>query len=70
MIFENPGKPLKRVERPIPEPGAGKTSATILGFTRYHIDGGYAEYALADYRYCFPVPKAYSDAAAALVIKP
>jgi alcohol dehydrogenase, propanol-preferring len=34
-------------------------------FTGYHIDGGYAEYALADGRFCFPLPAAYSDAEAA-----
>ena len=34
-------------------------------FTGYQIDGGYAEYAVADERYCFPVPDGYSDAAAA-----
>jgi len=26
------------------------------GFTGYQIDGGYAEYAVADARYCFPLP--------------
>jgi propanol-preferring alcohol dehydrogenase len=34
-------------------------------FTGYHIDGGYAEYALADGRFCFPLPAGYSDAEAA-----
>ena len=34
-------------------------------FTGYHIDGGYAEYAVADARYCFPMPESYSDAEAA-----
>ena len=34
-------------------------------FTGYHIDGGYAEYTLADTRYCFPIPKEYGDAEAA-----
>ena len=34
-------------------------------FTGYHIDGGYAEYALADERYCFTIPDDYDDAAAA-----
>jgi propanol-preferring alcohol dehydrogenase len=34
-------------------------------FTGYHLDGGYAEYTLADYRYCFPIPEEYSDAEAA-----
>ena len=34
-------------------------------FTGYTLDGGYAEYAVADRRYCFPLPIGYSDAAAA-----
>ncbi len=34
-------------------------------FTGYQIDGGYAEQAVADARYCFPLPAAYSDAEAA-----
>ncbi len=34
-------------------------------FTGYHFDGGYAEYALADARFCFLLPYAYSDAEAA-----
>ncbi len=35
------------------------------GFTGYTIDGGYAEYTVADQRYCFPVPAVYGDAEAA-----
>ncbi|HEX7055466.1 MAG TPA: zinc-dependent alcohol dehydrogenase family protein [Burkholderiales bacterium] len=34
-------------------------------FTGCHIDGGYAEYALADERYCLPIPERYGDAEAA-----
>jgi len=34
-------------------------------FTGYTLDGGYAEYALADARYCFALPDAYTDAEAA-----
>jgi propanol-preferring alcohol dehydrogenase len=34
-------------------------------FTGYDVDGGYAELAVADERYCFPLPDAYSDAEAA-----
>jgi propanol-preferring alcohol dehydrogenase len=34
-------------------------------FTGYHIDGGYAEFAVADARFCFPLPAAYDDVAAA-----
>ena len=34
-------------------------------FTGYHIDGGYAEYTVADEHYCFAIPAGYSDAEAA-----
>lgn len=34
-------------------------------FTGYTIDGGYAEYTVADQRYCFPIPDSYEDAEAA-----
>ena len=34
-------------------------------FTGYTLNGGYAEYAVADQRYCFPIPDGYSDAQAA-----
>ncbi|WP_353740525.1 zinc-dependent alcohol dehydrogenase family protein [Desulfoferrobacter suflitae] len=34
-------------------------------FTGYTLDGGYAEYAVADQRYCFTIPASYRDAAAA-----
>ncbi len=34
-------------------------------FTGYDIDGGYAELALADERYCFPLPDGYTDEEAA-----
>ncbi len=34
-------------------------------FTGYQIDGGYAEYAVADARFCFPVPDGYGDLEAA-----
>ena len=37
----------------------------VARFTGYQIDGGYAEYALADARYCFELPAAYGDAEAA-----
>ena len=33
-------------------------------FTGYQLDGGYAEYVVADSRYCFALPDRYSDAAA------
>jgi propanol-preferring alcohol dehydrogenase len=34
-------------------------------FTGYTIDGGYADYTVADQRYCFPIPDRYQDAEAA-----
>ena len=34
-------------------------------FTGYDIDGGYAEYTVADARFCFPVDRSYSDVQAA-----
>lgn len=34
-------------------------------FTGYHLDGGYAQYTVADARYCFVLPDTYSDEAAA-----
>jgi propanol-preferring alcohol dehydrogenase len=34
-------------------------------FTGYNIDGGYAEYAVADHRYCYRLPDSYDDVAVA-----
>jgi len=34
-------------------------------FTGYDVDGGYAEFVVADERFCFAIPDAYSDADAA-----
>jgi propanol-preferring alcohol dehydrogenase len=34
-------------------------------FTGYTRDGGFAEYLVADHRYCFPIPDSYSDTNAA-----
>jgi propanol-preferring alcohol dehydrogenase len=34
-------------------------------FTGYTLDGGYAEYAVADARFCFAIPESYSDVEAA-----
>ena len=31
-------------------------------FTGYHLDGGFAEYTVADHHYCFTLPDTYSDA--------
>jgi propanol-preferring alcohol dehydrogenase len=35
------------------------------GFTGYQLDGGFAEYTVADARYCFPLPDDYPDVQAA-----
>jgi alcohol dehydrogenase, propanol-preferring len=37
----------------------------LARFTGYQIDGGYAEYTVADARYCFPIQSDYGDAEAA-----
>jgi len=34
-------------------------------FTGYTIDGGYADYTVADQRFCFPIPDSYGDGEAA-----
>ncbi|KAA1189467.1 zinc-dependent alcohol dehydrogenase family protein [Pseudohalioglobus sediminis] len=34
-------------------------------YTGYQINGGFAEYTVADARYCFPIPEGYSDIQAA-----
>jgi propanol-preferring alcohol dehydrogenase len=34
-------------------------------FTGYQMDGGFAEYTVADYRFCLPIPQAYPDLQAA-----
>ena len=44
---------------------ARRISATMAKFTGYTLDGGYAEYTVADQRFCFPIPDSYSDAEAA-----
>ena len=46
--------------------GAGRENLCDWAkFTGYQIDGGYAEYALADERFCFHLPDSYSDLQAA-----
>lgn len=30
-------------------------------FTGYHLDGGFADYTVADHRFCFPLPEGYPD---------
>ncbi len=137
MVFEGTGRPLRHVEREIPQPGKGQVLVQVLAcavcrtdlhlidgelpdprlpvipgheivgrilavgegvtdlspddrigiawlgytcgscdfcvsgrenlcasalFTGYQIDGGYATHAVADARYCFPLPDGYDDA--------
>jgi propanol-preferring alcohol dehydrogenase len=46
--------------------GAGRENLCDRArFTGYHLDGGYAEYAVADERYCVAIPEQYGDAEAA-----
>jgi propanol-preferring alcohol dehydrogenase len=131
MVFEQVGRPLALVERPIPAPGPGQLLLRVLAcgicrtdlhlldgevdvpapprvlghqivgevqgdgrrvgvpwlgwtcgecrycragqenlcvrarFTGRDIDGGFAEYAVADERFCFPIPDGYPDVQAA-----
>ena len=45
---------------------AGRENLCDLAmFTGYGIDGGYADYTVADARYCFPIHGSYGDAEAA-----
>jgi alcohol dehydrogenase, propanol-preferring len=39
-------------------------------FTGYTVDGGYAEYMVADERFCYPIPDRYSDVEAAPLLCP
>ncbi|PYQ00981.1 MAG: alcohol dehydrogenase [Acidobacteria bacterium] len=39
-------------------------------FTGYDLDGGYAEMAVADERFCFPIPEGYPDTQAAPLLCP
>ena len=45
--------------------GARENLCDAPVFTGLHRDGGYAEYAVADERFCLPLPDAYGDVAAA-----
>src|SRR5213594_4212927 len=45
--------------------GGRENLCTEARFTGYQLDGGYAEYALADERFCLPVPQDYPDLQAA-----
>lgn len=39
-------------------------------FTGYQIDGGFAQYCVANHRFCFPIPEGYSDYQAAPLFVP
>ena len=43
----------------------GENLCDLARFTGYQLDGGYAEEAVADERYCFPIPSGYPDVQAA-----
>ena len=61
------GCPLARVDRrhpPLPPPGR-ENLCDGASFTGYDRDGGYAELAVADERFCFPLPEGYPDLQAA-----
>jgi propanol-preferring alcohol dehydrogenase len=45
--------------------GGQENLCPFARFTGYQIDGGYAEFTVADARYCFPVPEGLTDAEAA-----
>jgi propanol-preferring alcohol dehydrogenase len=45
--------------------GGAENLCARARFTGYHLDGGYAEYATADARFCFPIPDGYPDLQAA-----
>lgn len=45
--------------------GGRENLCEFARFTGYHLDGGYAEYCVADARYCFVLPDAYTDSGAA-----
>src|SRR5262249_37187384 len=48
--------------------GTAKTAENLCDrpkFTGYTLDGGYAEFTVADQEYCFAIPMSYSDTEAA-----
>ena len=71
-----PGPPRSRIGQRVGIPWLGHTCGACPycragrenlcdapGFTGYTLDGGYAEFAVADAAYCFPLPDRYDDAA-------
>ena len=70
MVLERQRQPLRPAELPDPEPGPGQLllSVSTCGVCRtdlHIVDGGYAELAVADERFCFPLPAGYPDEQAA-----
>ncbi|MGE5169874.1 MAG: zinc-dependent alcohol dehydrogenase family protein [Rudaea sp.] len=45
--------------------GGRENLCEFARFTGYTVDGGYADYALADHRFCFPLPEEFADEAIA-----
>jgi len=78
VVACGPGTGDLRVGQRIGVPWLGRTCGTCPycrsgrenlcddpGFTGYTLDGGFAEYTVADHRYCFPLPDRYEDVEAA-----
>ena len=74
MRANAPGRALALEEVPVPVPGQVLVKVSACGvcrtdlhvadgerarFTGCDLDGGYAEYVLADERYCLPIPERY-----------
>ena len=60
MLLRRPRQPLEYAEDELREPEADRAR-----FTGYTLDGGYAEYAIADERFCFEIPEPYTAEEAA-----
>src|ERR671926_525292 len=58
MVLDRPRRPLREADLPPPEPAPGEV---LLRDS----DGGFAEYAVADERFCLPIPDGFPDAQAA-----
>src|SRR5216683_1082301 len=81
MQLREAKEPLGLVELRVPTPAEGQVLIRVsvcavcrrglenlcvnARFTGYHVDGGYAEYCVADERFCFSLPETYDDLHAA-----